>query len=162
MSRLTPKSAQPEMRMGSAAIDRGRSMRRSSLDSAGGAIIPAACVACRCGWQPAISQNIARQHRIRMIGTNMGLIATPNTASKRNSSTGSMHTMSISFECDSLRFTSRLSIRCGHNDTRRSRSAFPTTERELRLMAALAQMGVIRMPKKGYSRPAATGTLSAL
>jgi hypothetical protein len=40
--------------------------------------------------------------------------------------------------------------------------AFPTTDRELRLMAALAQMGVTRMPASGYSTPAATGTLSAL
>ena len=33
--------------------------------------------------------------------------------------------------------------------TLRSRSAFPTTDSELRLIAALAQMGLIRMPKKG-------------
>jgi hypothetical protein len=38
----------------------------------------------------------------------------------------------------------------------------PTTERELRVMAALAQIGLIRRPKKGYSTPAATGTLRAL
>ena len=33
--------------------------------------------------------------------------------------------------------------------TQRSRSEFPTTDRELRLMAALAQTGLMRTPKKG-------------
>jgi hypothetical protein len=33
--------------------------------------------------------------------------------------------------------------------TQRSRSEFPTTDSELRLMAALAQMGLMRTPKKG-------------
>jgi hypothetical protein len=49
-----------------------------------------------------------------------------------------------------------------HSRTVRSRSEFPTTERELRVIAALAQIGLIRMPKNGYSSPAATGTLKAL
>src|SRR5262245_15069247 len=34
-----------------------------------------------------------------------------------------------------------------YNRTRRSRSELPTTERELRVMAALAQIGLIRRPK---------------
>ena len=33
---------------------------------------------------------------------------------------------------------------------------------DLKLIAALAQIGLIRMPKKGYSTPAATGTLAKL
>src|SRR5262249_54793813 len=49
-----------------------------------------------------------------------------------------------------------------HKATRRSRRALPTTDRELRLMAALAQIGLMSRPKKGYSSPAATGTLRAL
>src|SRR5262245_49810115 len=44
----------------------------------------------------------------------------------------------------------------------RSRNALATTDNELRLMATLAQMGVITIPKFGYSAPAATGTLAAL
>ncbi len=36
-----------------------------------------------------------------------------------------------------------------YSGSRRSRSELPTTERELRLMAALAQMGEMRIPKKG-------------
>ena len=39
-----------------------------------------------------------------------------------------------------------------------SRKAFPITETELRVMAALAMIGLKRMPKKGYSAPAAIGT----
>jgi hypothetical protein len=50
----------------------------------------------------------------------------------------------------------------GYSRARRNRNKFPTTERELSVMAALAQMGLIRSPKKGYSTPAATGTLKAL
>lgn len=49
-----------------------------------------------------------------------------------------------------------------HNCTRRRRSALPMTETELSVMAALAQMGLIRTPMKGYSTPAATGIPSAL
>ena len=39
-----------------------------------------------------------------------------------------------------------------------SRSALPTTETELKLIAAAAMMGLSSTPKKGYSTPAATGT----
>ena len=46
--------------------------------------------------------------------------------------------------------------------TRRSRSALPITDTELSVMAALAHSGLITIPKKGYSRPAATGTPTAL
>jgi len=40
----------------------------------------------------------------------------------------------------------------------RSRRALPITDTELRDMAAAAMTGDSRIPKKGYSRPAATGT----
>lgn len=43
-----------------------------------------------------------------------------------------------------------------------NRSAFVTTESELALIAALAQIGEIRIPKIGYKTPAATGTLIVL
>ena len=48
----------------------------------------------------------------------------------------------------------------GHpqTDTFRSRSALPITDTELRLMAALAIIGLKRMPKNGYRIPIATGT----
>jgi hypothetical protein len=36
------------------------------------------------------------------------------------------------------------------------------TDTELNVIAALAQIGLIRMPSTGYSTPAATGTPSAL
>lgn len=49
-----------------------------------------------------------------------------------------------------------------HALTRRRRSALPTTETELKLMAAAAIMGLSNMPKKGYRAPAAIGTPSAL
>ena len=39
-----------------------------------------------------------------------------------------------------------------------SRRAFAITETELRVMAALAIIGLRRMPKKGYRTPAAMGT----
>ncbi len=42
--------------------------------------------------------------------------------------------------------------------TRRSRSALPITDTELKDMAAAAIMGDSRMPKNGYSTPAAMGT----
>lgn len=42
------------------------------------------------------------------------------------------------------------------------RRVFATTDSELRLMATLAQIGEIRMPKNGKSSPAATGTLTML
>jgi hypothetical protein len=44
----------------------------------------------------------------------------------------------------------------------RSRSAFAMTDTELKLMAAPAMMGLSRMPKKGYSTPAATGMPTVL
>ena len=49
-----------------------------------------------------------------------------------------------------------------YRSMRRSRSAFAMTDTELRLIAALAIIGDSRMPNTGYSRPAATGTPSAL
>ncbi len=44
----------------------------------------------------------------------------------------------------------------------RSRSALPITEKELKLMAAAAMMGLKRMPKAGYNTPAATGIPTTL
>src|SRR5205807_9369472 len=49
-----------------------------------------------------------------------------------------------------------------HKTTRRRRSAFPITETELKVMAALAIIGLRSSPKIGYSTPAASGTPSAL
>ena len=46
--------------------------------------------------------------------------------------------------------------------TFRNRSALKTTQTELKLIAALARIGLRSKPKKGYSAPAATGTPSAL
>lgn len=37
------------------------------------------------------------------------------------------------------------------------RKLLPTTDKELSAIAALANMGSIKIPKVGYSRPAATG-----
>jgi hypothetical protein len=42
------------------------------------------------------------------------------------------------------------------------RSAFAITDTELNVIAALAQIGLIRVPVTGYRIPAATGTPSAL
>lgn len=44
----------------------------------------------------------------------------------------------------------------------RRRSALPITETELKLMAAAAIIGLRRIPKKGYSAPAASGMPRAL
>jgi hypothetical protein len=44
----------------------------------------------------------------------------------------------------------------------RSRSALPITETELKLIAAAAMMGLKRIPKAGYSTPAATGIPTTL
>jgi hypothetical protein len=44
----------------------------------------------------------------------------------------------------------------------RSLRAFPITETELRLIAALANIGLRRMPNQGYRNPAATGTPAKL
>ena len=49
-----------------------------------------------------------------------------------------------------------------HNVVRLRRSELPTTDNELKLIAALAQMGLIRIPKNGYKIPAATGMLTTL
>ena len=50
----------------------------------------------------------------------------------------------------------------GHSAVRLNRNAFPITDTELNVIAALAQIGLMRIPAKGYSSPAATGTPSAL
>ena len=50
----------------------------------------------------------------------------------------------------------------GYSSTCRRRSALAITETELRLMAALAIIGLSKRPKTGYSKPAATGTPSTL
>ena len=50
---------------------------------------------------------------------------------------------------------------CGamvYNLLLRSRSALPTTDAELRLIASAAIIGESSQPVKGYSTPAATGT----
>ena len=49
-----------------------------------------------------------------------------------------------------------------YSSTLRSRSAFVTTETELRLMAAAAIIGLRSRPNSGNSTPAANGTPSAL
>lgn len=49
-----------------------------------------------------------------------------------------------------------------HRAARRSRKALTMTDTELRLIAALASIGLSSTPKTGYSTPAATGTPSAL
>lgn len=43
-------------------------------------------------------------------------------------------------------------------ELRRKRSALPMTETELKLIAALANMGLNKRPSHGYKTPAATGT----
>jgi hypothetical protein len=45
---------------------------------------------------------------------------------------------------------------------RRNRRALATTDNELKLMAALAQTGLMPTPSQGYNAPAATGIASAL
>ena len=50
----------------------------------------------------------------------------------------------------------------GYSGDRRSRSAFPITDTELNVIAALAIIGLSRRPKKGYSTPAAIGTPTTL
>jgi hypothetical protein len=50
----------------------------------------------------------------------------------------------------------------GYPRAPRNRSAFTTTETELRLIAAAANIGESRTPKAGYRAPAARGTPSAL
>lgn len=50
----------------------------------------------------------------------------------------------------------------GQSVRRRRRSALPITLTELRLIAALAIIGLSRRPKNGYSTPAAIGMPSTL
>jgi len=45
-----------------------------------------------------------------------------------------------------------------HSRAPRNRKALPTTDTELKLIAAAAIIGLSSSPKKGYSTPAATGT----
>ena len=47
--------------------------------------------------------------------------------------------------------------RRGYVRAARKRSALPMTDTELSAIAALAMMGLSRMPSQGYSTPAATG-----
>ncbi len=49
-------------------------------------------------------------------------------------------------------------IKADHSSSFLSRSEFVMTETELKLIAAAARMGLSRIPKNGYSTPAATGT----
>ena len=49
-----------------------------------------------------------------------------------------------------------------YSSTLLSLTALRITDTELSVIAALAQIGLIRIPKKGYSTPAATGTPMAL
>jgi hypothetical protein len=46
----------------------------------------------------------------------------------------------------------------GHRRNLRSLRALPTTDTELKLIAAAAIMGLNKMPKNGYRTPAARGT----
>ena len=50
----------------------------------------------------------------------------------------------------------------GHRFARRNRRAFPITETELNVIAALAIIGLSSNPNTGYNTPAATGTPSTL
>ncbi len=50
----------------------------------------------------------------------------------------------------------------GQSDTRLRRNAFEMTDTELSVIAALAHIGLIRVPVNGYRMPAATGTPTAL
>ena len=50
----------------------------------------------------------------------------------------------------------------GQRRARRKRSAFPTTETELKLIAAAAIIGLSNRPNQGYSAPAAIGMPRAL
>jgi len=54
------------------------------------------------------------------------------------------------------------SMRQPRSAARRSRSALPTTDAELRLIASAAIIGDSSQPVNGYSSPAASGTPSAL
>src|SRR5581483_739872 len=56
----------------------------------------------------------------------------------------------------------KVSVRSDQSPTRRNLSEFPITLTLLKLIAAAAMMGDSRIPKKGESTPAATGTPSEL
>src|SRR5689334_4001732 len=49
-----------------------------------------------------------------------------------------------------------------HREVRLRRSALPMTDTELKVIAALAIMGLSSNPRLGYNTPAATGTPSTL
>ena len=53
-------------------------------------------------------------------------------------------------------------FRCLHSFVERNRSALPTTETELKLMAAVAIIGLSNIPHNGNRTPAAIGTPMAL
>ena len=56
----------------------------------------------------------------------------------------------------------RFGICSVYSVTERNRKAFAMTETELKLIAAPAMIGLSKMPKNGYSTPAAIGTPSEL
>ena len=61
--------------------------------------------------------------------------------------------------CSTVPWPVQVRLRCGHHSAvRRRRNAFPITETELKLIAALASMGLSSTPNHGYSTPAAIGT----
>src|SRR5688500_5551024 len=64
-------------------------------------------------------------------------------------------------ECSHLHASISPAIR-DHSSTRRSRSALPMTDTELKLIAAAAIIGDSSTPNSGYSTPAATGIPAAL
>jgi hypothetical protein len=49
-----------------------------------------------------------------------------------------------------------------HSDTRLNRSALPITDTELKVIAALAIIGLRSSPNQGYRIPAAIGTPATL
>lgn len=53
-------------------------------------------------------------------------------------------------------------VGASHSSTLRSRKAFVMTDTELKVIAALAIIGLRSTPKNGYSTPAAIGTPSTL
>ena len=57
---------------------------------------------------------------------------------------------------------SRRQAGAGQSDTLLNRSAFAITDTELKVIAALAIIGLSRSPKNGYRTPAATGTPATL
>ena len=68
----------------------------------------------------------------------------------------SLHALSF------LRATRCLGLCCDYSDNVRNRKAFPITDTELNVIAAAASIGLSKMPKTGYSTPAAIGTPRAL